>query len=141
MCFTSAKRISKIRKDKEVWYTVDQTEDIRVFLDESGMTGARTQHAPMPDKHEISSDPELVTEQEHKMYRSQVGSLMYFTETRHDISYEVSRFGASFPETPWLRVRRAGLCRGRPGGYAFGKVPQGGPRSRIGLRWSVLCRT
>ena len=25
------------------------------------------------------------------MYRSQVGSLMYFTETRHDISYEVSR--------------------------------------------------
>ena len=51
-----AKRISKIRKDKEVWYTVNQTEDIRVFLDESGMTGARAQHAPMPDKHEISSD-------------------------------------------------------------------------------------
>jgi hypothetical protein len=46
-------------------------------------------------------------------------------------------FGASFPETPWLRVRRAGLCRGRPGGYAFGKVPQGGPRSRIGLRWAL----
>ena len=45
--------------------------------------------------------------------------------------------GASFPGTPWLRVRRAGLCRGRPGGYAFGKVPQGGPRSRIGLRWAL----
>ena len=45
--------------------------------------------------------------------------------------------GASFPETPRLRVRRAGLCRGRPGGYAFGKVPQGGPRSRIGLRWAL----
>ena len=62
-----AKRISKIRKDKEVWYTVDQTDVIRAFLDESGMTGARAQHAPMPDKHEISSDPEPVAEQEHKL--------------------------------------------------------------------------
>ena len=49
-------------------------------------------------------------------------------------AYVTGKLGASFPETPWLRVRRAGLCRGRPGGYAFGKVPQGGPRSHIGLR-------
>ena len=46
---------------------MDQTEDIRVFLDENGMAGARAQSVPMPDKHEISSDPEVVTEQEHKM--------------------------------------------------------------------------
>ena len=86
-----AKRISKVLKDGGVWYTVDQTEDIRVFLTDNEMHGAKPQYAPMPDKHEISSDPEPLSDAEHKVYRSRVGSLMYFTETRMDIMYEVSR--------------------------------------------------
>ena len=65
---------------------MDQTEDIKVFIDDNQMTGVRAQSAPMPDKHEIASDPTLLSEQEHKKYRSQVGSLSYFCETRHDIT-------------------------------------------------------
>ena len=45
----------------------------------------------MPDKKEIASDPTLLSEQDHKKYRSQVGSLSYFCETRHAITYEVAR--------------------------------------------------
>ena len=86
-----AKRISKVRRNGKPWYTIDQTEDIKDFLDDHGMTCVRAQRAPMPNKHEISSDPTPVTEQEHKLYRSQVGSMSYFCETRHDIIYEVAR--------------------------------------------------
>jgi hypothetical protein len=86
-----AKRISKVKVDGEVWYTVDQTQDIKVFIEDNQMTGVRAQSAPMPDKHEIASDPALLSEQDHKKYRSQVGSLSYFNETRHDIAYEVAR--------------------------------------------------
>ena len=86
-----AKRISKIMQDGKTWYTMDQTDDIRVFLADNDMHGAKPQHAPMPNKHEISSNPEPLTDAEHKVYRSRVGSLMYFTETRMDIMYEVSR--------------------------------------------------
>jgi hypothetical protein len=103
-----AKRISKVNREGQVWYTLDQTEDIRVFLEDHGMSTARAQHAPMPDKHEISSDPELATAQEHKMYRSQVGSLMYFTETRNDIMYEVSRLsqGIAAPTKGHMKALR-----------------------------------
>ena len=86
-----AKRISKVKKDGQVWYTLDQTEEIKEFLCDNGMDKARGQYAPMPDKHEISSDPAPVSEQEHRMYRSLVGSLNYFCETRFDIMYEVTR--------------------------------------------------
>ena len=86
-----AKRVSKVKRAGKVWYTVDQTEDIADFLADNNMTSVRGQHAPMPNKHEISSDPTPVSEQEHKMYRSLVGSLTYFCETRHDIAYEVTR--------------------------------------------------
>ena len=78
-------------KDGKPWYTIDQTEDIKEFLIDNKMVGARSQLAPMPNKHEISSDPTPVSEQDHRVYRSQVGSLTHFTETRHDIMYEVTR--------------------------------------------------
>ena len=86
-----AKRISKVKVGSEVWYTMDQTDEIKVFIDDNPMTGVRAQTAPMPDKKEIASDPTLLSEQDHKKYRSQVGSLSYFNETRHDIAYEVAR--------------------------------------------------
>ena len=81
-----AKRISKVKVCDEVWYTVDQTDDILVFIEDNQMKGVRAQSAPMPDKKEIASDPTLLSEQDHKRYRSQVGSLSYFCETRHDIT-------------------------------------------------------
>ena len=86
-----AKCISKVKVCDEVWYTVDQTQDILVFIEDNQMEGARAQSAPMPDKKEIASDPTLLSEQDHKRYRSQVGSLSYFCETGHDITYEVAR--------------------------------------------------
>ena len=65
----------------------------------------------MPDKHEISSDPEPVTAQEHKLYRSLVGSLMYFTETRMDIVYEVSRLsqGIAAPTKGHMKAHRIAM--------------------------------
>ena len=42
-----AKRISKVKVCDEVWYTVDQTEDILVFLEDNQMEGVRAQSAPM----------------------------------------------------------------------------------------------
>ena len=86
-----AKCISKVTVCDEVWYTVDQTQDILVFIEDNQMEGVRAQSAPMPDKKEIASDPTLLSVQNHKRYRSQMGSLSYFCETRHSITYEVAR--------------------------------------------------
>ena len=44
---------------------MDQTQDIKVFIEDNQMTGVlRAQSAPMPDKHEIASDPALLSEQD-----------------------------------------------------------------------------
>ena len=43
-----AKRIRKIQKRGKVWYTMDQTRDIEVFLTDAGITGVRATTAPMP---------------------------------------------------------------------------------------------
>ena len=45
---------------------MDQTDEIKVFIDDNQMTGVRAQTAPMPDKKEIASDPTLLSEQDHK---------------------------------------------------------------------------
>ena len=81
-----AKRLSKVNKAGKTWYSVDQTDEIQVFLEDNNMMGVRAQTAPMP-----YSDPVPLSVQEHKQYRSLVGSLSYFCETRHDITYEVNR--------------------------------------------------
>jgi len=52
---------------------------------------------------------------------------------KHD-PHTAGKVGASFPKTPWAGAHREGMCGGGAGGYAFGKVPQGGPRSHIGPR-------
>ena len=59
---------SVVKVDSEVWYTVDQTDDILVFIEDNQMEGVRAQPAPMPDKKEIASDPTLLSEQDHKRY-------------------------------------------------------------------------
>ena len=48
-----AKCISKVNVCDEVWYTVDQTEDIPVFIEDNQMEGVRAQSAPMSDKKVI----------------------------------------------------------------------------------------
>ena len=65
-----AKRISKVKRGEQVWYTIDQTRDIEVFLAEAGMTSARATSAPMPYKQDIMNDTTPLSDQEHKQYRS-----------------------------------------------------------------------
>ena len=56
-----AKRISKIQKCGKVWYTMDQTRDIEVFLTDASITGVRATAAPMPYKSEmVSSDVRVI---------------------------------------------------------------------------------
>ena len=64
-----AKRISKIKRNGKIWYTIDQTRDIEVFLADAGMSAVRATSAPMPYKQDIMSDTTLLSEQEHKQYR------------------------------------------------------------------------
>ena len=50
--------------------------------------------SPMPDKHRIFKDKTPLTAEEHKEYRSIVGSLMWFaTGTRFDVAHSVARLG------------------------------------------------
>jgi hypothetical protein len=84
-------RIRKQRYGNRVWYSMDQAADIRDFLEQYDMWSAVPVTAPMPYKDEIYSDPTPLSQQEHKLYRSLVGSLSWFTVTRYDIAYEVNR--------------------------------------------------
>ena len=70
---------------------MDQSAEIRDFLDQHDMWSATPVTAPMPYKSELYSDNTLLSDQEHKKYRSLVGSLTWFTTTRYDIAYEVNR--------------------------------------------------
>ena len=45
----------------------------------------------MPYKSEIMSDPSPVSDQDHSLYRSIVGSLQWYAGYRYDIAYEVTR--------------------------------------------------
>ena len=71
--------------------SMSMEHDIRVFLEDYGMTQVKDVTAPMPTKEEILSDDTGVSEQEHKEYRAKVGSLSWFVTCRDDIAYEVSR--------------------------------------------------
>ena len=101
-----AKRISKFRRGDKVWYTIDQTRDIEVFLADAGMTSVRATTAPMPYKQDVMSDTTPLSDQEHKQYRSWVGSLSYFLHTRYDIAYEVHRL-AQFLAAPTKGAMKA----------------------------------
>ena len=70
---------------------MDMAADIADFLAEAGMSGSGTTTAPMPYKQEILNDTEIVSEQEHKTYMPQVGSLQWYAGIRHDIPFEVTR--------------------------------------------------
>ena len=84
-------QIGKQVIDGAVHYTMTMEHDIRVFIEDYGMTEIQPVTAPMPGKQEILSDESGVSEQEHKQYRAAVGSLSWFVGCRDDIAYEVSR--------------------------------------------------
>ena len=79
--------ISKVKRNGQVWYTMDMVTDIEAFLAEVGVDGSRTTTAPMPYKGELTQDKEGVSEQEQ--FRSTLGSLNWYTNARYDI--EVAR--------------------------------------------------
>ena len=73
--------IGKITKDGMPHYTVDMVDDLEEFLDDWGMLECKPVLAPMPDKYEITRNMEPVSEQQHRDYRSQVGSLAWYANT------------------------------------------------------------
>ena len=83
--------VGKEKLEGKVWYTLDMQADIVDFLTEAGMSGCRATTAPMPYKDEILTDTIPVSEQEHKQYMSQVGSLQWYAGIRYDIAFEVTR--------------------------------------------------
>ena len=92
-------KITKHRYGDGVWFSMDQSADIRDFLEQHNMWACKPQTAPMPYKHEIYSDTTPLSIQEHKTYRTLVGHLTWFTVTRYDIAYEVNRL-AQHLQTP-----------------------------------------
>ena len=98
--------VGKLRQGGKVWYTLDMAADIADFLADAGMSGSRTTTAPMPYKQEILGDTELVSEQEHKTYMSQVGSLQWYAGMRYDIAFEVTRL-AQFLSKPTKGAMKA----------------------------------
>ena len=105
-------RISKHKYDGTEWYHMDQSADIRDFLEQYNMWQVRPVTAPMPSKDELYSDLTPLSDQEHKRYRALVGSLTWYTTTRYDIAYEVNRLAQKLPEPtkgatpgndPWLK--------------------------------------
>ena len=83
--------VGKVIKDGQIWYTMDMTSDIAEFMVDTGMEGSRPITAPMPYKDELTKDRNGVSDQEHKWFRSVLGSLQWYTQARYDIAYEVSR--------------------------------------------------
>ena len=97
--------ISKLKRDGRVWYTLDQSSDIIDFLDEHGMSSARHIEAPMPQKGEMHSDITPLSNQDHSTYRSLIGSLVWFTQTRWDIAHDVNRL------SQWLSAPTKGAMK------------------------------
>ena len=83
--------IGKVTKNGKPWYTMDMCNDIAAFLSDTEQDGSRPVAAPMPYMAELTKDKGAATEQEHKWYRSILGSLQWYTGVRYDIAYEVSR--------------------------------------------------
>ena len=70
---------------------MDMTADLTDFMIEAGLDGCRPVTAPMPYKGELTGDKNGVSDQEHRWFRSMMGSLQWYTQARYDIAYEVSR--------------------------------------------------
>ena len=83
--------ISKVNRNGQAWYTMDMITDIEAFLVDTGADGSRLTTAPMPYKAELTQDTAGVSDQEHKWFRSVLGSLNWYTNVRYDIAYEVAR--------------------------------------------------
>ena len=67
--------IGKVFRLGKPWHTMDMATHIATFMVEVGMEGSRKLTAPMPYKGELTSDQNGVNEQEHKWFRTVMGSL------------------------------------------------------------------
>ena len=84
------KRISCERREGVMWYTIDQQDDIELFLRDVEASGMRPVSAPMPNKDELYSDETLLNDKDAEWYASVVGSLGYYvTETMWQMACEV----------------------------------------------------
>ena len=79
--------------------------DIVDFMHEHDMWNVRPVTSPMPDKNEIYSDRTPLSHQEHARFRSLVGSLVWYTNTRWDIAHEVNRL------SQWLSAPTKGSMK------------------------------
>ena len=80
--------IKRDRKSRTL--TINQTQSILSFLDETGMRGGRTLPTPMDSQWKYGDEP-AVDKTQHRLYRSRVGSLSYFAQcTRPDIAFAVN---------------------------------------------------
>ena len=98
--------IGKVKKAGKVWYTMDMANDIADFLTDTGVDGCRGTTAPMPYKEELTTDKTEVSDQEHKWFRSVLGSLAWYTNVRYDIAYEVNRI-AQYSSKPTKGAMKA----------------------------------
>ena len=104
-------RLSKvIDKDGVGWYRMDQTEDVRQFLEDEEFSNLRPVVAPMPDKKLLGLDKTRLNAEKHRRFRSYIGSLQYFAMwTRYDISYSIARLAQcleSPTEGAWKSLMR-----------------------------------
>ena len=94
-------RIRSREQNGNVWYSMDQEEEITKFLEETQeLQGIVPVATPMPNKQAITVDSAKLNQEKHKRYRSLVGSMQYFaTQTRYDIAHPLARL-AQYCEQP-----------------------------------------
>ena len=85
---------------------MDMANDIADFLTDTGVDGCKNTSAPMPHKAELTNNTEEVSEQEHRWFRSVLGSLGWYTNVRYDIGYEVNRI-AQYSSKPTKGAMKA----------------------------------
>ena len=111
--------------------TAEMAKELRVGKGAPAYSQVLEKHGYLPTYERFIEESEAIIGWVDTISNELAHSLMSIL---NDWELELATFGASFPKTPPAGARRAGMCGGRPGGYAFGKVPQGGPRSHIGPR-------
>ena len=81
--------------DNGTSFSIDQEDDLLLFLTTRGIRAGRDIQSPMPNKLALTEDVEPVGEVEASTFRSDHGTVSFFAcASRFDISGSVSRLGA-----------------------------------------------
>jgi hypothetical protein len=85
-------RISMERGSKTDSYFIDQSEALARFLTQHDLDTVKCRDSPMPNREELFSDDELVSDEEASWCKSVIGSLHFLVRaSRWDIAHAVSR--------------------------------------------------